>query len=103
MDELAIEAYKTNKPKGTHVLFFKTPFCGTCQLAEQLLTLTLETMNGKALPTFICRAEEWQAYIEEWQVESVPCLVFIKDGHVMQKLYAFESVTKLYELYKKYE
>ena len=101
MEELSFSDYQTQSFKDI-ALFFKTPFCGTCQLAEQLLELTFQSMDGQPLPTFICRAEEWQTLIHEWQIASVPCLVFIKGQQVVEKLYAFESVTKLYQLYKTY-
>ena len=32
---------------------------------------------------------------EQWTVESVPCLVFIEEGAVVNKLYAFQSVPYL--------
>ncbi|GGE48375.1 thioredoxin-like protein YusE [Pullulanibacillus camelliae] len=103
MKDLSVEAYETMSEDGVVGLFFKTPFCGTCQLAEQLLNLTFQALDGKGTPTYMCRAGEWEEYLSEWRIESVPCLIFVKDGQVLEKLYAFESVTKLYQLYQHYQ
>ena len=32
---------------------------------------------------------------EKWEVESVPCLVFIEEGAIVNKIYAFQSVPYL--------
>lgn len=80
------------------VLYLYTPMCGTCQLAEKMLSVTLHALPhinaGKANVNFIPRLAE------EWRVESVPCLLLIRDGEVQQKIYAFHSVDYLYQLLK---
>jgi thiol-disulfide isomerase/thioredoxin len=37
---------------------------------------------------------------EKFQIESVPCLLFIKDGEMVEMIYAFNSVPFLYEKIK---
>ncbi len=80
------------------VLYLYTPMCGTCGLAEKMLTVTLHALQhikaGKTNVNFIPRLAE------EWRVESVPCLLLIRDGEVKQKIYAFHSVDYLYQLLK---
>gem|GEM_PF-1247320 len=102
MRNLSVEAYELMAEDHVVGLFFETPFCGTCQLAEQLLNLTFQALDSRNAPTYMCRAGEWKDYLSKWQIESVPCLMFVKNGRVLEKIYAFESVTKLYQLYQRY-
>jgi thioredoxin-like negative regulator of GroEL len=37
---------------------------------------------------------------KQFEVESVPCLLLIKDGDVIDQIYAFQSVPFLYEKVK---
>lgn len=102
MKDLSVEAYELMAEDGAVGLFFKTPFCGTCQLAEQLLSITFQALDSRSVPTYECRAGEWKEYLNKWHIESVPCLIFIKNESILEKIYAFESVTKLYQFYQRY-
>ncbi|UFT98254.1 thioredoxin family protein [Radiobacillus kanasensis] len=76
-------------------LFIHTPFCGTCKVGRTML-LSIEhmwknelflEMNAAAFPTFM----------QKHQIESVPCLLIMDDGEVVDKIYAFRSVQHLYQ------
>lgn len=78
------------------LIFFYTPMCGTCNLARQFINI-LEKLES---PPKIYEADINffnGETVAKWQIESVPCLAIIKDGNIIDKLYAFESVTKIYE------
>lgn len=91
-----IEAFLTQKQTG--YLYFYTPMCGTCQVAGKMLTviqqLLPDAVFGKADLNYL------PAVAERFEIESVPCLVLIKNGMVMEKVYAFQSVPYLYEKLK---
>lgn len=79
---------------GTGVVYFYTPLCGTCQLAgkmlqvvENLVKIAMGKMNLNYYPDMA----------EKFAVESVPCLILIRDGQVIDRLYAFHSVPYLLE------
>lgn len=81
----------------TGLLYLYTPLCGTCQVAsrmlqviEQLVSLDIGKMNLNYFPEVAMK----------YGVESVPCLLFVKDGQVVQTLYAFHSVPYLLEKIK---
>ncbi|WP_413307442.1 thioredoxin family protein [Bacillus sp. 1P10SD] len=75
--------------KSTGLVYFYTPLCGTCQLAskmlqvvEQLVEIDMGKMNLNFYPELAMDLE----------IESVPCLIFVRDGLITETLYAFHSV-----------
>lgn len=80
------------------LLYLYTPICGTCQVAGKMLTV-IETLLpdrpiGKADLNYI------PEIAEQVGVESVPCLIMIKDGKIQDKIYAFHSVPYLLDKVK---
>ncbi|WP_366249943.1 thioredoxin family protein [Terribacillus aidingensis] len=71
-------------------IFVHTPFCGTCQLAEKML-LAVEAMMGQEYYHKL-NASLFPDFMQEHQIESVPCLITFKQGEVQEKIYAFQSV-----------
>ncbi|MBA9026883.1 MULTISPECIES: thioredoxin family protein [Bacillaceae] len=87
--------------KDTFCLYLYTPMCGTCQVASKMLTVVLEMYpklkSGKMNMNYI------PAISIQYKIESVPCLLLIKEGQLLEKIYAFQSVPYLYTLLKKLE
>lgn len=101
MEFLTMEKYENRATDSVQVLLFTTPLCGTCQLAKEMVTLCLASLK-KGLPTYECRVTDWQPYVQKWKITSVPCLLFEKNGEVLETVYAIESVPKIYKLYQEY-
>lgn len=80
------------------IFLFYTPFCATCQLAEKMLEILHKTKE-KGVQIYKCHVSHFQDFVHQWKIESVPCLIFIKEGVLVKKVYAIESVSKLYSLY----
>jgi thioredoxin 1 len=79
-------------------LYLFTPICGTCQVASKMLTVAKELLPnidlGKSDINYT------RAIAEEFEVESVPCLLIFKNGFISQKIYAFQSVPYLLDTIK---
>lgn len=77
----------------TGLLYVYTPLCGTCQVAGKMLTVVKELLPhqeiGKADLNYLPHLAE------AFGIESVPCLLMIKDGKLIEKIYAFQSVPYL--------
>lgn len=75
-------------------VYFYTPACGTCAIAKSYLNII------KEIPEMPYVAEKDINLVpeaaEKWKIESVPCLILLKNDDMIDKLYAFESVTKVY-------
>jgi thioredoxin-like negative regulator of GroEL len=86
--------------KSTGVVYFYTPLCGTCQVASRMLQVVAEMVPlklGKMNLNF------HPSLAVNMAVESVPCLLLIKNGVVTDKLYAFHSVPFLLEELHEYQ
>ncbi|MFJ7977519.1 thioredoxin family protein [Peribacillus sp. NPDC096379] len=85
----------------TVCLYLYTPMCGTCQVASKMLTVALELYpelkSGKMNMNYS------PAISTQYKVESVPCLLLFKEGQLIEKVYAFQSVPYLYALLKELE
>ncbi len=81
---------------GETLLFVYTPLCGTCKLAERMLGIVQETMPG--LPLAKMNIAQIKSLVGPWNITSVPCLLHVRNGHVLQRLYAFRDVPYLYSV-----
>lgn len=85
---------------GYQTFFFISPLCGTCQLAEKMVKIVNELLPSMSL--YKCNVNAMPELVAHWQVESVPCLLLIKNGEVLEKIYAFRDVHFLYKLLSEY-
>lgn len=89
------EIVKKIQTQGRFCLYLYTPICGTCQVASKMLTILQEIVPdiefGKSDVNYI------RPIAEEYMVESVPCLLMFKEGQLVKKIYAFQSVPYLLE------
>lgn len=81
-------------------IYFYTPLCGTCQLASQMLTLIEKLLPDLQIGQ--CNLNYVPEMARKFAIESVPCLLVLKSGKLLNKIYAFHSVTYLYEMLSKY-
>ena len=77
------------------LVYFYTPICGTCQLASKMIAVVEELLPGK--PIVKVDLNYYPILSEKLRVESVPCLLKLDAGIVIDKIYAFKSVTNLLE------
>lgn len=81
------------------LVYFYTPLCGTCQVASRMLQVVEELVDlkmGKMNLNF------YPDLAKDFAVESVPCLLFVKNGTVQETIYAFHSVPYLLGKIKQY-
>lgn len=81
---------------GASAVLFVTPLCGTCKAAEKMLEIAEAAgIRYTAAKTNINFAPR---LAREWQIESVPCLVVIRNGKLLRKEYAIHSASHLFEM-----
>lgn len=81
------------------LIYFYTPLCGTCQLASRMLTIVEELVDVTAGKMNLNYYPEKAI---KFGIESVPCLVFLENGEVVETIYAFHSVPYLLEKIKQF-
>lgn len=75
-------------------VFVHSPFCGTCRVARKML-LAVEEMANEELITEV-NATLHPSLMQEYKIESVPCLLIIERGRIVERVYAFRSVAYIY-------
>lgn len=78
------------------VLYFFTPMCGTCQLAGRMLEVVEQLFQE--VPFYKADLNYMPEVAEQFEIESVPCMLVIKEGIVFEKIYAFQSVPYLHSV-----
>jgi thioredoxin 1 len=81
--------------EGSVAVFFYTPLCGTCKLGERMLGVIEElnpTVNIKKV-----NLNYSPELAEKWEIQSVPCLLLLRDGAEIKKIFALQSVDYLYK------
>ncbi|WP_071393650.1 thioredoxin family protein [Bacillus tuaregi] len=99
MDEWSrekLEGFIENQ--GSGLIYLYTPFCGTCQVAGKMLSVAEELIPEIAVGRI--NLNYMSELARQWEVESVPCLVFLQEGIMVDKLYAFQSVPFLLQKIK---
>ncbi|TQR17357.1 thioredoxin family protein [Psychrobacillus vulpis] len=79
------------------LLYIYTPMCGTCQVASKMMQVINEVVTypiGQANINYL------ENLAMEYEIESVPCLLISKNGIVIKKIYAFQSVPYLLDVIK---
>jgi hypothetical protein len=74
-------------------VYVYTPWCGTCKIGERMLTVVMALEPGA--PVYKSDINYLPTITREWKIESVPCLVFIENRRVKDKLYRMNSVDVL--------
>ncbi|WML47048.1 thioredoxin family protein [Neobacillus sp. PS3-34] len=91
MNEWSKEQYLTFLTENlTGLVYFYTPMCGTCQLASKMLRVISEMKPDLEIGKMDLNYTPELA--QSLSVESVPCLLFIKGGEIIEMIYAFHSV-----------
>ncbi|WP_430791176.1 thioredoxin family protein [Virgibacillus flavescens] len=84
-----------------YFLYIFTPFCGTCHLAKTMLN-KIESVHKEDI--FLeMNASLHPQFMQEIQVESVPCLLIKEGGQIKEKVYAFQSIPNIYTYLMKYK
>ena len=78
-----------------------TPMCGTCKLAMQMISLTLQA--GVKIPVYAANIYDIPHFVEMCQIESVPCFMIWQGKDLIRKEYAVHSVDQLYKWFKEVE
>ncbi len=84
-----------------YLLYIYTPFCGTCALAKSMLD-KIESVHKQDI-FYSMNASLHPEFMQDNEIESVPCLL-IKDGNeIKEKVYAFKSIANIYSYLMDYE
>ncbi len=75
-------------------VYLYTPICGTCQVAKKMMTVVQDLLPQ--LKIGMNNLNYGKELAEIYQIESVPCLLLVRDGKIQKRIYTFQSVPYLY-------
>ncbi|CDQ39152.1 MULTISPECIES: thioredoxin family protein [Virgibacillus] len=84
-----------------YLLYIFTPFCGTCNLARTMLS-KIESVHQEDI-FYEMNASLHPEFMQEHQIESVPCLCIKRDGEIIEKVYAFKDIPNIYNFLLTYK
>ncbi|RSL33763.1 thioredoxin [Salibacterium salarium] len=93
MNEIDSDGFKNQSQGSTAVVFFYTPLCGTCKLAQQMMEHVEKIYDGFLF--YKANINQVPDVAKKEKIESVPCLKLYKNGQVMETIYAFHSIPSL--------
>lgn len=76
------------------ILYVYTPLCGTCQLANKMLTVVEAALPALRIGKINLNYSPDLAI--KYEIESVPSLLIFQKGQLQKRVYAFQSVEYLY-------
>ncbi|UFJ42370.1 thioredoxin family protein [Brevibacillus humidisoli] len=74
-------------------LFLYTPLCGTCQLAKRMVAVAAKICSP--VSPYTANLNLMPALAQALRIESVPCLMIVRQGEIVSKEYAMRSVDHL--------
>lgn len=78
----------------SYFLYIHTPFCGTCHMARAILN-QIERVHKQDV-FYEMNASLFPEYMQQAEVESVPCLLIKENNEIKEKVYVFHSVPNIY-------
>lgn len=98
--ELTNNSFEAQTGTGVAVVEFYSPTCQHCKRTETGLAELSEEFEGRSVFGKVNIADEL-SLAERWDVQSVPTLLFLKDGDVKEKLVGFTHKLIIAENIKK--
>lgn len=80
--------------KENYLLYIYTPFCGTCHVARSFLEKIEQTHQQDIF--YEMNASLYPQFMQEYKIESVPCLLIKNQHKIKEKIYTFHSVSNIY-------
>ena len=87
--------------EASYLLYIHTPFCGTCHVARSMLN-QIESVHNEDI-FYEMNASLYPEFMQELEIESVPCLLIKKNNVIKEKIYVFHSIPNIYSYLIKYK
>lgn len=84
-----------------YILFIHSPFCGTCHVAKGMLD-KIERVHKQNI-FYEMNASLYPIFMQENQIESVPCLLIKDQNEIKEKVYVFHSIQNIYSYLLEYK
>lgn len=79
-------------------VYLYTPWCGTCKMTEKMLQVVMTLMPD--LPIVKSNVNFCPQLVQSWKIESVPCIVHLKQHGIADKRYRMQGVDDLLQWFQ---
>jgi len=88
--ELTSENFEATVSEGVALVDFWAPWCGPCRMIAPVIEELAEEFDGKAK---ICKVntDEEQEIAVKFGIRSIPTLIFLKDGEIVDQIVGAQS------------
>ena len=88
--ELTSENFEATVSEGVALVDFWAPWCGPCRMIAPVIEELAEEFDGKAK---ICKVntDEEQEIAVKFGIRSIPTLIFLKDGQIVDQIVGAQS------------
>lgn len=83
------------------LVFIYSRFCGTCHVARGFLQRIENTHKEEIF--YEMNASLHPNFLQNYQIESVPCLLIINDNEIKERIYTFYSIGNIYQYLYEYQ
>ena len=99
--ELDKESMAETVKEGVSLVDFWAPWCGPCRMISPVIDQLAVDYDGKAK---ICKVntETQEELMAQYQIRSVPTILFFKDGEIVDQLIGMTTKNALEEKINKY-
>lgn len=84
---------------GKFAIYFYTPMCGTCKLAERMLHIAIQA--GETIPIYKINVNFAPWFVRKWEIKSIPCLMIFSNQTPIHTMFAINSVQEIFQEIKK--
>ncbi len=88
--------------EGLAIVDFFATWCGPCKMLTPIIDKLAEQFDGKVKIVKV-DIDESPELAQEYKVMSVPTVIFLKNGEVLETLIGVQNNAKLVELIEKYQ
>ncbi|WP_252311838.1 thioredoxin family protein [Sinobaca sp. H24] len=88
MEQINKEQLKQMKETSSGAVFYASPFCRTCQIAERVIEPMRKLYD---VPFYKVNINEIPQEAVTEKIQSVPCLIVFKNGEPVKKMYTFDN------------
>jgi thioredoxin 1 len=98
MNEIIIDEFQKQDPNILTVLVFGAEWCGPCRVVSPIMDKLMVKYQDKKVVFYHVNVDEQKKFTSDYSIRSIPMVLFVKAGKVMEKVLGATSSQKYEEI-----